>query len=86
MNEVNDIKDVNDIDQALAKLPARGPDVIAAERMRLRARLELRRTPEGAFGQTLSRAWYVAEPWVVGATMVIVLTWTVERMAILLGV
>lgn len=78
--------DNDEIDAALARLPTRDPDAIAAERVRLRARMALRTTPEGAFGQTLSRAWYVAEPWAVGATVVVVLTWTIERMAILLGV
>ena len=80
------MNDSDDIDAALARLPTRGPDAIAAERVRLRARLALRHSPDGLVGQRLSRAWYVAEPWVVGATVVVVLTWTLERMAILLGV
>jgi len=70
---------------ALAALPVRAPEAIAAERVRLRARLELRVRPRSPLARAFGHGWYVAEPWVVGAVVVVFLGWTLDRMALLLG-
>jgi len=70
---------------SLSALPLRAPDPIAAERVRLRARLELRRRPRSRLLRAFGRGWYLAEPWVGGATVVVFLVWTFDRMSLLLG-
>ena len=70
------------VDRALGALPARLPDAVGAERIRLRARIELGRTPrQSAWG----RGWYVAEPYATGAMVIAFLGWTAFKLALLLG-
>lgn len=70
------------LDAALRALPARMPDALVAERLRLRARLDLasarRRHP-------LGRAWDVVEPFVATAAVVAFLVWSVQQVSIVLG-
>lgn len=73
--------DDQELVRALAALPPRPPEALVAERVRLRAKMALRRRPAGRW----ARAWYVAEPWVVGVLVVAFLGWTFERVALLLG-
>ncbi len=82
---MNDVDKDDAVIRALAALPVRAPEAIAAERVRLRARLALRRRPESPVVRALGHGWYLAEPWVVGAVVVVFLGWTLDRMSILLG-
>lgn len=70
------------VDRALGALPARRPDAVGAERIRLRARMELagaaRATPWG-------RGWYAVEPYATGAVVIAFLGWTAFKLALLLG-
>lgn len=82
---MNDADKHDPMMRALAALPVRAPDAIAAERVRLRARLALRLRPASPVARALGHGWYVAEPWVVGVVVIVFLGWTLDRMAILLG-
>lgn len=84
MNDAEHTKD-DALMVSLAALPLRAPDAIAAERVRLRARLELRTRPRSRLARTFGHGWYLAEPWVVGATVIVFLVWTFDRMSLLLG-
>ncbi len=72
------------IDEALRGLPGPVIENERAERIRVRAKLELRRRAGGAWGRRLARGWDVAEPWLVAATVVVFLGWTFERLAYVL--
>lgn len=70
------------IDEALGALPARAPDPVSAERIRLRARMALasatRPSPWG-------RRWYGLEPYATGAVVLAFLGWTALELAAILS-
>lgn len=78
---MNDPRSEDGLERSLAALPRRPADAVVAERMRLRAKMALRRPGRS----TWARAWYVAEPWLVGVVVIAFLGWTFERVALLLG-
>jgi len=71
------------IDRALAALPMRVPDAVLAERLRLRARFLLRTPRRSPIARSIGHLWYRAEPFAVGATVLLFLVWTLQRVSIL---
>jgi hypothetical protein len=77
------MKRPEDMDEVLRALPGPTQDADAAEQIRLRARLALRRAPPSVLGRRLARGWDLAEPWLVASSVVLFLAWTFRSVAIL---